>query len=275
MKLRLLFGSAAALMALAVSSEDADTKKNIKISPDLHSAFTRRMNGGRAGKETISKSASKPTHKLSTAKAANATPDSTGSKVGKKILNTKSGKGSKAVEYDLYYMAPSVCQDTCIDAYDENIGTGDLDIALTSCSTRAMGSRTQQWILRMSNDIVQVESSAYLGECIAVSLEYSCSGDLQLMPCDNPGALWYFTGGQLISLLCWSRGVSAAMGVSYKADASTCDKLMVYEVNIATDASSRATGTTNSVSTAQATFMLITIDDMNKILEPLSDDGSP
>lgn len=265
MKLRLLFGSTATLRALAVSSEDADTNKHIKISPDLHSAFARRMDGGRAGKEAILKPASTPTHKLSLAKA---TPNSTGSKVGKKNLNTKSGKGSKAGDYEYYYMAPSVCQDTCIDADDENVGTGDLDIALTSCSTHAMGSRTQQWILRTSNDIVRVESSAYLGECIAVSLEDSCSGDLQLLPCDNPGALWYFTGGQLLSLLCWSGGVSAAMSVSYKADASTCDKLMAYEVNIATDASSRAAGTTNSVATAQATFMLISIDDMNKILEP-------
>jgi len=54
-----------------------------------------------------------------------------------------------------------------------------------------------------------------------------CNGHLGLADCDHPGSYWYNTGGQYLSALCWSEGVSAAMTTDCTdlgvADSSTSD----------------------------------------------------
>lgn len=254
MKQQLRLGSALTLTAFAVSSKDAD-----RIKP---SDYTRRMVGGKSEKNTSSKPKStSPTP----SPAAKATPNSKGGKIGEGNSHTKSGKGSKAGAYDYYYMAPFTCPGKCIDAngaFDE----GELIDAVMPCSMHSMHSRTQQWILHMSSDIVQVESSVDLGKCISVDTvpdtKVACSGGtLKLLSCDNPASLWYFSGAQLLSSFCWAHGsVSAAMSVTPK-----CEELIA--AHNGTDVS-----TTNSAASAQATFMLMTIEDM-KIIYSLSDDS--
>ena len=234
MKHQFLIGSALTLAAWAVSSEEVS---------ESHSDFTRRL--------AVGAKTEKPAGK--TEKPA-----------GKTAKDATYSKASKAgvEDFDHYYLAPFACPGKCIDADGANLQTGALDSAVMTCSTRAsLNSHTQQWRLHMSNDIVQVESSVYLGECIAVSympgdlnqtIGNSCRrGTLKLLPCDNPGSLWYFSGEQLLSFLCWARGgVSTTMSVS-----STCDKFTGY---------STVTNTTKmAVQPAQATFMLITAEDMN------------
>ncbi|KAL3763155.1 hypothetical protein ACHAW5_004658 [Stephanodiscus triporus] len=251
MKHQLLLSYALTLTALAVSSKDADM-----IKP---SDYTRRMVGGKSEKDTNSKPKS-PSPKPSS--AAKATPNSKGGKIGEGNSYTKSGKGSKAGDYDYYYMAPFTCPGKCIDADGENFDNeGVLQDAVMPCSMHSMHGRTQQWLLHMSSDIVQVESSVDLGKCISVNtdtktnIKDACSGGtLKLLSCDNPASLWYFSGAQLLSSFCWAHAsVSAAMSVT-----PSCEELIA--AHNGTDVS-----TTNSAASAQATFMLMTIEDMSII----------
>ena len=66
-----------------------------------------------------------------------------------------------------------------------------------------------------------------LGISAADDVDEMCTGQLGLADCNHPGSYWYNTGGQYLSALCWSEGVSAAMTTDCTdlgvADSSTSD----------------------------------------------------
>ena len=47
--------------------------------------------------------------------------------------------------------------------------------------------------------------------CLAV--KETCSGKLGLADCSDPETKWVNAGGQLLSALCWTQGISAALSV--------------------------------------------------------------
>ena len=111
-----------------------------------------------------------------------------------------------------YYMSPFSCGNMCIDAYGamsssgmggSSGGAGTFTNAVKPCITTNEYSDSQQWVLHQKNDLVQVESYAYKGKCIAINyhgnmyqdaVEKNCNeGILALMPCDTLASRWYFT----------------------------------------------------------------------------------
>ena len=142
---------------------------------------------------------------------------------------SKSGKSSKD-DHMLYYAAPFNCANKCLDAAGADFATGQLTTAVQYCSTvegvPESHDATQKWMLHMEDDMIQVESYAYKGRCIGVDympgdqagqIHSMChNGVLALLPCEDPATSWYFTGGQLLSFFCWSKGVSAKMSVTSK-----------------------------------------------------------
>ena len=92
----------------------------------------------------------------------------------------------------------------------------------------------QCWAVLSDGSYVMVESYEHMGKCIAVDYEEgdsreiladSCSnGILMLKDCDSKyGTEWYFTGGQLISSVCWAAGVSTLMTVFVDGNNGQCD----------------------------------------------------
>ena len=179
----------------------------------------------------------------------------------------KSGKSSREHTYT-YYVAPIACTNMCIDADGADMRTGELTNAVQSCSTNGMHGNTQQWILDENDDIIQVESYAYKGKCIGVDYEpgdksseviQSCTnGILALLPCDNPATYWYFTGDELVSFFCWSKGVSTAMSVSYDQDEEKCRN----------ELKANGAGSGNENTTPIREFMFVSSDDMELLYNP-------
>ena len=136
-----------------------------------------------------------------------------------------------------YFMSPFSCGNMCIDAFDAAMVQRDdhkLSTAVVECNTEYL---TQQWVLHQSHDLVQVESYEYKGKCIAIhhntdmdrsDIEKACNeGTLELTSCDHPASRWYFTGGQLLSFFCWSKGFSTNMAVVYNVTESQCDDELI------------------------------------------------
>lgn len=136
-----------------------------------------------------------------------------------------------------YFMSPFSCGNMCIDAFDAAMIQRDdhkLSTAVVECNTEYL---TQQWMLHQSHDLVQVESYEYKGKCIAIhhdtdmdrsDIEEACNkGTLELTSCDHPASRWYFTGGQLLSFFCWSKGFSTNMAVVYNVTESQCDDELI------------------------------------------------
>ncbi|KAL7534710.1 hypothetical protein ACHAXR_006039 [Thalassiosira sp. AJA248-18] len=192
----------------------------------------------------------------------------------------KSGKSSKEEEKEktpsTYYLAPFSCAKMCIDADGADFGTGELNKAISTCTID--DADTQHWMLHEQHDMIQVESLAYKGKCIGVNYEPGdrmkrvqemChDGILALLPCNDPATSWYFTGGQLLSFFCWSRGVSAKMSVSYDEDEEKyChDELRTYN-----------SGVGKNMSITQSNdFMFVTTQDMEMMNPPpISDTDYP
>ena len=146
-----------------------------------------------------------------------------------------------------YYMSPFSCGNMCIDAYgamSSGMGGGSsggaggtFKNAVKPCITTNEYSDSQQWLFHQKNDLVQVESYAYKGKCIAINydgnmyqdaVEQNCNkGTLALMPCDTLASRWYFTGGELLSYFCWSRGFSTNMAVAYNTTEAKCNDELV------------------------------------------------
>lgn len=160
---------------------------------------------------------------------------------GGKSKSGKSSRHSQDHAATKYYVAPFSCTNKCIDAKGADFGTGELIYALQGCTTNEiMHGNTQQWMLNEHDDMVQVESDAYRGKCIGVNykpgdgmedVKDMChNGVLALLPCEDPATYWYFTGGQLASFFCWTRGYASVMGVGYDEDEEECmDELKAYD----------------------------------------------
>lgn len=184
--------------------------------------------------------------------------------------SSKSGKSSKKgeeVDPTMYYAAPFTCTNMCLDADGANFNTGLLDNAIQSCETEGMHSNTQQWMLIENNDMIQIESAAYKGKCIGVDympgdqvkqVRTMChDGVLALLPCNDPATQWYFTGNELLSFFCWTRGVSSKMSVLYNAEEGMCD------TELRSSSSNYSNGrNTDGMEDYHHTFMFITKDDM-------------
>lgn len=143
-----------------------------------------------------------------------------GSGMGK---SGKSGSGDTSAGggaiSELFFILPTACPDQCISA-NTNL-MNELDQSLVACNPT---SDEQHWLVHADGAYVKVESYHSEGMCISVDyvegdvptdVEGACSdGFLTLKDCNEDfGVRWYFTGGQLVSSLCWSFGVSALMSV--------------------------------------------------------------
>jgi hypothetical protein len=84
---------------------------------------------------------------------------------------------------------------------------------------------SQQWLVRSDGSYIMIESYDYPGMCISfdyvsgdndVTVSQLCEdGVLVLRDCNSIyGTEWYFTGGNLISSLCWAAGLPSMMTVA-------------------------------------------------------------
>ena len=171
-----------------------------------------------SGSKTSKSKSSKSSHSWnSSGKGWSSTPDSWGTQ--------DSWWGTPS-----YFMSPFSCGTMCIDASDAGINSGKLNKAVVGCKPEY---QPQQWILHQNHDLVQIESSAYKNKCIAIDysptyyrnqMEMNCNeGILVLMSCDSPASRWYFTGGELLSFFCWSRGFSSNMATIYNVAEGRCN----------------------------------------------------
>ncbi len=105
-----------------------------------------------------------------------------------------------------------------------------LDNSLVRCIRR---NEEQWWSVQADGAYVQLESYQYTGRCISIDYELGDSrkmlrqaceeGILRLKDCDSEyGTQWYFTGGQLISSMCWNEGISTYMTI-FINDRNRCD----------------------------------------------------
>jgi len=185
-----------------------------------------------------------------------------GTTPGTKSVKIPGAKSNKAGAE--YFIAPFSCPKSCISAQDYALSNHLLDDAVSECDA---GDDYQKWKVHQSGGFLKFESAAQYDEgmCLAVvhpdpthesnrrlfimiggvravtstwiwplsselsedDVDEMCNGHLGLADCDHPGSYWYNTGGQYLSALCWSEGVSAAMTTDCTdlgvADSSTSD----------------------------------------------------
>lgn len=169
-----------------------------------------------------------------------------GGKSGKSS-SLKSGKSGKS-SGDVFYVAPFSCPNHCIDADGANFKSGAFDSAMRKCDNDKV---SQQWIVHQDGTFVKLESVTFSGYCISIDWEMSdgkhsisdvcdavttdvgdntVGSELILGSCDSHTSSWYFTGGQLLSAFCWTKGYSASMGASLSnANGGDCsDDLRVW-----------------------------------------------
>ncbi len=96
--------------------------------------------------------------------------------------------------------------------------------SMVPCNNRDL---TQRWSIQTIGSYIKIESFRNRGKCIAIDFETgdsrmmvreACeSGILMMKDCDTEyGSEWYFTGGQLISSVCWGFGVSTYMTAKFE-----------------------------------------------------------
>ena len=136
--------------------------------------------------------------------------------------NGKSGKGGND---ELFYLLPAACPNNCISSY-----TNEYDEMKDSVKICEHAEPSQQWLVRSDGSYIMIESYDYPGMCISfdyqsgdndVTVSQLCEdGVLVLRDCNSVyGTEWYFTGGNLISSLCWAAGLPSMMTVAV-ADAT-------------------------------------------------------
>mmetsp|Transcript_21433 Transcript_21433/g.44006 ORF Transcript_21433/g.44006 Transcript_21433/m.44006 type:complete len:280 (+) Transcript_21433:41-880(+) len=129
---------------------------------------------------------------------------------------------------ELFYILPSGCPNQCVSSRVNRDGV--LDNSLLRCNRL---NEEQWWSVQADGAYVQVESYQYMGRCISIDYELGDSkkmlkqaceeGILRLKDCDSEyGTQWYFTGGQLISSMCWNEGISTYMTI-FINDRNRCD----------------------------------------------------
>jgi len=148
----------------------------------------------------------------------------------------KSGKGGRAGgggdwdgihKEEAFYILPTSCPGQCISSnVDEDYEFEDV---IETCKHDA----SQKWNVLSDGSYVMIESYDRPHWCISVdykdgdkdeAFEETCMGEyyLALKECGSYGSQWYFTGGQLISSMCWAGGLSSYMSV-YLDDDKKCE----------------------------------------------------
>ena len=132
---------------------------------------------------------------------------------------------------EAFYILPSSCPGDCVSS---NVNDDyEFKDAVESCEQ----DKSQKWKVLSDGSYIMVESSDNPHWCISVNyqdgdddktFEEACMNSyLALKECGSYGTQWYFTGGQLISSMCWAGGLSSFMYVSL--DNKKCDSnLSVY-----------------------------------------------
>ena len=133
--------------------------------------------------------------------------------------NSKSGKSSSSND-ELFYLLPAACPNNCISSYTNEYN--EMKNAVKICEH---DEPSQQWLVRSDGSYIMIESYDYPGMCISfdyvsgdndVTVSQLCEdGVLVLRDCNSIyGTEWYFTGGNLISSLCWAAGLPSMMTVA-------------------------------------------------------------
>ena len=128
-----------------------------------------------------------------------------------------SSKSSKSDYKDSMFLVPFSCPRKCIDGAVQPNDT-ELDNAIKDCDEK---NDLQQWNIYYKDEFMKIEATK--DWCIGVEEVKTCQGikaPLSLVQCSDPGSDWYFTGGQLVSALCWSRGKSRLMSVDEDCEGS-------------------------------------------------------
>mmetsp|Transcript_9154 Transcript_9154/g.13151 ORF Transcript_9154/g.13151 Transcript_9154/m.13151 type:complete len:293 (+) Transcript_9154:109-987(+) len=152
----------------------------------------------------------------------------------------KGGKTGRGGDYlggghaeEAFCILPTSCAGKCISSdVDEDYAFKD---ALETCDH----DESQKWNVLSDGSYVMVESYDKPHWCISVNyqdgdedetFEETCKGEyyLALKECGAYGTQWYFTGGQLISSMCWAGGLSSYMSVYLDDDKECEDNLSVY-----------------------------------------------
>ena len=119
----------------------------------------------------------------------------------------------------MFRMLPAACPGHCVSSYTNK------NFEMTNSLARCSGplDDTQWWRVHSDGSYVMLESYD-TGLCISVDFEHGDTPGMLLQACNNGimtlrecggdhGTQWYFTGGQLVSSLCWAAGISSAMTV--------------------------------------------------------------
>jgi hypothetical protein len=171
---------------------------------------------------------------------------------GSEDWSGKSGKGDKSVRawrsgihQEAFYILPSSCPGQCISS-DVN-GDYEFENVVKTCKDDS----SQKWNVLSDGSYIMVESYDNPHWCIAIdykdgdddkTFEESCSGDyfLHLKECGSYGTAWYFTGGQLISTMCWAGGLSSFMAVFVDRKDEECGEGLTVAGETIVDAIMRA-----------------------------------
>lgn len=122
----------------------------------------------------------------------------------------------------VFFLLPSSCTNQCVSSRVNRFS--EMANSLVQCNNRDL---TQRWTIRSIGSYVKVESFRNRGKCIGIDYEKGDSrkmlreacenGILMMKDCDTEyGTEWYFTGGQLVSSVCWSSGVSTYMTAKFE-----------------------------------------------------------
>jgi len=126
-----------------------------------------------------------------------------------------------------YYILPSACPNECVTS-NVTPDTREFTDALKPC---VADEKSHEWLVHSDGSYVMIESYDQPHMCMGVDYEAgddqallatTCyNGELVLRDCDDEyGTEWYFTGGQLVSALCWRAGVSSTMTVFLDGDSN-------------------------------------------------------
>lgn len=175
---------------------------------------------------------------------------------------------------------PSACPGECITSQV----TGDTHEFMDSVRPCQEDAESHMWLVHSDGSYVMIESYDQPHMCVGVDYEpgddapmlaQTCyNGELVLRDCnDDYGTEWYFTGGQLVSAMCWGAGLSSMMTVFLEDDSGDEVQACRKEVAVwgANDEAVLKADTFLFVNRLPATPFVI--DDVNEALEEYSEDN--
>ena len=205
----------------------------------LTSSTTRKMGGGKGGKENISDWGgwSESTVWSHSENSGWSGTDDGWSGSGKSGKSGRSRGGGDWVDgghkEEAFYILPTACPGQCIssDVNEEY----EFSEVIKTCKH----DESQKWNVLSDGSYVMIESYDRPHWCMAVdykdgdkdeAFEKTCMGEyyLALKECGSYGTQWYFTGGQLISSMCWAGGLSSYMSVYLDDDKKCQDYVSVW-----------------------------------------------